>query len=528
MADFLSTAVDDSGSPSAENGLSHEHNAERSGLPMGPSSSSSRGTPPASDAINFVAAEEAMMVDEPTTSATNIESNHVMISGLRIEDGNDGEVGAQSSAGAHGPAGITASLEDTGKSADLVLLKRGHFFFFGSPDGMMASDDGGVASIATVALIVAIDKVRNELWKTHIDDFKRLFAADSRQISKQEVLAYLLADALGLPVLWHGDALKVGQRGDNALAKYAKEMPPAKKKAAAAVRMAKQDAAGIEEAEEIGKQMMAQVSEQQYNLSIPGQTEGPRRTRYVNAEVTVTELEEVHAMLEDASRRAENRAMITGARADAASLAFMKCDKPDWDEYAAARPTLPPEAARRWERSLEAHAEEVQKLADAMVATGQVDAAAAQEHADAGRLASSAEAELYAAQEKEEVKAAAAREAAWSLAAARAAMLREVSAAPEPEPEPEPEAEDEEAECERLDARDWPDPGLRALIVCSTFENEETLSLVRAIVELRNQLEAAQGVDELQVLGEFRGIGSDGYRDMSFSRWREWLADRFT
>ena len=38
MADLLSTAVDDSGSPSAENGLSHEHNAERSGLPMGPSS----------------------------------------------------------------------------------------------------------------------------------------------------------------------------------------------------------------------------------------------------------------------------------------------------------------------------------------------------------------------------------------------------------------------------------------------------------------------------------------------------------
>ena len=164
-----------------------------------------------------------------------------------------------------------------------------------------------------------------------------------------------------------------------------------------------------------------------------------------------------------------------------------------------------------------------------MAATAQVAAAAAQERAAAGRLESRAEAELYAAQEKEEEKAAAAREAAWSLAAARAAMLREVvSAAAEPEPEPEPEAEDEEAECERLDARDWPDPGLRALIVCSTFENEETLSLVRAIVELRNQLEAAQGVDELQVLGEFRGIGSDGYRDMSFSRWREWLADRFT
>ena len=38
--------------------------------------------------------------------------------------------------------------------------------------------------------------------------------------------------------------------------------------------------------------------------------------------------------------------------------------------------------------SVEAHAEEVQKLADAMVATGQVDAAAAQERADAGLLAS--------------------------------------------------------------------------------------------------------------------------------------------
>ena len=90
MADFLSTAVDDSGSPSAENGLSHEHNAERSGLPMGPSSSSSRGTPAANDSMNIVAAEEAMIVDVPTTSATNIERNHVKISGLRIEDGNDG------------------------------------------------------------------------------------------------------------------------------------------------------------------------------------------------------------------------------------------------------------------------------------------------------------------------------------------------------------------------------------------------------------------------------------------------------
>ena len=121
MADFLFEPVSDSGSPSAENGLSHEHNAERSGLPiLVPSSSSSRGTPPASDAINFVAAEEAMMVDEPTTSATNIESNHVMISALRIEDGNDGEVGAQPSAGAHGPAGITASLEGALKLADPV------------------------------------------------------------------------------------------------------------------------------------------------------------------------------------------------------------------------------------------------------------------------------------------------------------------------------------------------------------------------------------------------------------------------
>ena len=395
--------------------------------------------------------------------------------------------GAQSSAGAHGPAGITASLEDTGKSADPVLLKRGHSFFFGSPDGMVASGDGGVASIATLALIVAIDKVRNEMWKTHTDDFKRIFAGDSRKISKQEVLAYLLADALGLPVLWHGDALKVGQRGDNALAKYTKEMPAVKKKAAALVRMATQDAAGIEEAEETGKEMMARVSEQQYNLNIPGQTEMPRRTKYVNAEVTISELEEVHAMLEDASRRADNRAMITGARAMAASLAFNECDKPHWDEYAAVLSDLLPEAARRWERTLESHTEAVQKLADAMAATAQVAAAAAQERAAAGRLASRAEAELYAAQEKEEEKAAAAREAAWSLAAARAAMLREVvSAAAEPEPEPEPEAEDEEAECERLDARDWPDPGLRALIVCSTFENEETLSLVRAIVELRN------------------------------------------
>ena len=50
MADFLFAAVADSGSPSAENGLSHEQSAERFGLPMGPSSSSSRVTPAANDA----------------------------------------------------------------------------------------------------------------------------------------------------------------------------------------------------------------------------------------------------------------------------------------------------------------------------------------------------------------------------------------------------------------------------------------------------------------------------------------------
>ena len=133
----------------------------------------------------------------------------------------------------------------------------------------------------------------------------------------------------------------------------------------------------------------------------------------MNAEVTVSELEEVHAMLEDARRRADNRKKITWARAMAASLAFDECDKPDWEEYAAARPDLPPEAARRWERSLESHSQVVQRLADAMVATAQVAAAAAQECAAASREASSAEAELYAAQEKEEVKAAAAREAKW-------------------------------------------------------------------------------------------------------------------
>lgn len=179
-------------------------------------------------------------------------------------------------------------------------------------------------------------------------------------------------------------------------------------------------------------------------------------------------------MLEDASRRAENRAMIAGARADAASLAFNECHKPDWEEYAAAQSALPPEAARRWERSLEAHSETVQKLADAMVATGKVAAAAAQERAAAGRLASSVEADLYAAQEKEEVKAAAAREAAWSLAAARAAMLREVSAAAEPEPEPEPEPEDEEAECERLGR------GVGPRQVSSSSARAPTASLSRA------------------------------------------------
>ena len=73
----------------------------------------------------------------------------------------------------HRPAHTTASLEGLGPAADPELLQRGHNFFFGSSGGMVASNDGGVAFAATLALIVAIDKVRKELWKAHIDEFKR-------------------------------------------------------------------------------------------------------------------------------------------------------------------------------------------------------------------------------------------------------------------------------------------------------------------------------------------------------------------
>ena len=87
-----------------------------------------------------------------------------------------------------------------------------------------------------------------------------------------------------------------------------------------------------------------------------------------------------------------------------------------------------------------------------------------------------------------------------------------------PERPPSPTQEEEE--------RDWQNLELRALMVCSSLENEEIQSLVRDSVRLSNQRESRgseSSVDELQVLSELRGIGHDGYRVMTYSEWCAWL-----
>ena len=99
----------------------------------------------------------------------------------------------------------------------LLLWRRGR------PHGYHG---GGIAQICTLGLILAVHKAHVYLWKHSGADIKALFAPIP--IDKQEVFAYLLADALGRPLLHKSDARGVGQRGDNGLTKANSEIAKVK------------------------------------------------------------------------------------------------------------------------------------------------------------------------------------------------------------------------------------------------------------------------------------------------------------
>ena len=89
-------------------------------------------------------------------------------------------------------------------------------FLLGKESPCASAQKRRVASEAWLDLVVAADVARTRFWLAHEDDVTQ---ACPFLIDKQEMFAYLMADALGRPLLPAEDAGRVGQRCDNAAAK---------------------------------------------------------------------------------------------------------------------------------------------------------------------------------------------------------------------------------------------------------------------------------------------------------------------
>ena len=174
----------------------------------------------------------------------------------------------------------------------LYLIQRFRNVFLSGEDGPVVSTDGGVASTATIELVLAVRDAVAELWRTHEAEIKRRCAPSMPQglLAKQEVFGFALADALGRPRLPGERAMKVGQNGDNAVrwAEGSKDrkgkLPTARETAASDVRKARRAAdkdpalqQGIKDAEEKGQKAVAAVLSKSVDLDLPNETVGAKR-----------------------------------------------------------------------------------------------------------------------------------------------------------------------------------------------------------------------------------------------------------
>ena len=167
------------------------------------------------------------------------------------------------------------------------LLQRYEDFFFGQPDGPIATGDGGVARKESLALCATVRPVVATLWKIRADDIKALAVwreYDPPLIDEQEVFAYCIVDTLGKSLLCKEDARLVGTRGYNAVKKEMTKVAAARKTANDAVRAARRAAAAdpsklsrVAAAETAGELAVAKVHESKYDLAIPQRTVGAKR-----------------------------------------------------------------------------------------------------------------------------------------------------------------------------------------------------------------------------------------------------------
>ena len=248
---------------------------------------------PVSDAFGLQRSREATP-GEPREDESSLPSRSERIPLLDAEPqrvGLNGTVGCERhTAGQPVTDGSQQPWAD-GMSA-AALQRRAEAMFLQGQTAPVASQHGQAAPKATFGLVAAVNKAARQLWAQHSAAIRERCAAHMPKglIALQEVFGFLLADALGRPLLPGDKAMAVGQSGDNALrtlngTKARKGLLPSARDAmAAAVRKAKRAAHAdpaqescVAAAEAAGKKRIASVLAMQVELSLPSETVGKRK-----------------------------------------------------------------------------------------------------------------------------------------------------------------------------------------------------------------------------------------------------------
>ena len=96
-------------------------------------------------------------------------------------------------------------------AAAAKLKDRARRVVLADGDCPSATGDAATAGEASVAFLLAVNDVVNELWAESAAEIKRRCGPSMPKglIDRQEVFAFVINDALGRPLLPHGDARKV-------------------------------------------------------------------------------------------------------------------------------------------------------------------------------------------------------------------------------------------------------------------------------------------------------------------------------
>ena len=264
-----------------------------------------------------------------------------------------------------------------------ALHQRAERMLLGAGDGPTASGDPPAASSATYGLVLAVKEVVDGLWEEHAAEIKRRCAPSMPKglIDRQEVFGFVLADALGRPLLPPEEAGKVGQAGDNAVAgALGSGRPPNRRKgklekandaAREALRKARAAAAkdaaqqpAVAAAEEALKAAPEAVYAERVDLKLPDATVGAKRKRASGAAADTEVAAEPPSLLELEARKTAALGAFEAARiaAHAADARHREAERaqerlgprPDYGAHLAALHAAPDEPARqrierRWE-----------------------------------------------------------------------------------------------------------------------------------------------------------------------------------